>query len=361
MPLRSILCCLLLIITASVQAAGPRRGTPDIKSAGPIAFGPGGILFVGDPVGAAVFAIETGDLTREPIAAGFWVEDIEEKVNALCAEDLGFSNFNGLAISPASGKAYLSLDRGKVGSSIPVIVRFDRSGQVNRVSLQDVAFTRVALPDPGRLDPPRPKPTFQGYAVCDLVFTDGRLLVASLAPGPLSSRIMSIAYPFPDQVKPGTKIEIFHGASGEWTTELPIWTFVPCQLKGEPCLLAAYGQTSLVKIPLSALQPDALFKATTVAELGNRNNPLDSVVYSKDGQESLLVSNTRQGVMKLSLDYLAGAPPIEKRYIGPGNLLHESIRLLGGLGFMTLIDDNHALVIGHKSTGDMNLFTIPLP
>ena len=33
----------------------------DIKSAGPLAFGPNGVLLVGDTVGAAVFAIETGD------------------------------------------------------------------------------------------------------------------------------------------------------------------------------------------------------------------------------------------------------------------------------------------------------------
>ena len=36
-------------------------GTPGIKSVGPLAFGPEGILFVGDNLGAAIFAIDVGD------------------------------------------------------------------------------------------------------------------------------------------------------------------------------------------------------------------------------------------------------------------------------------------------------------
>ena len=40
---------------------GMKKGTPDIKSISALTFGPEGILFVGDPQGAALFAIATGD------------------------------------------------------------------------------------------------------------------------------------------------------------------------------------------------------------------------------------------------------------------------------------------------------------
>ena len=40
---------------------GLEVGTPAIKSVGSLAFGPEGILFVADNVGAAIFAIEVGD------------------------------------------------------------------------------------------------------------------------------------------------------------------------------------------------------------------------------------------------------------------------------------------------------------
>src|SRR5207237_8405172 len=55
-----------LALTASTAPAadyGLKQGTADLKSAGPLAFGPAGIMFVGDHVGAAVFAIDTNDAT----------------------------------------------------------------------------------------------------------------------------------------------------------------------------------------------------------------------------------------------------------------------------------------------------------
>src|SRR5438876_12416840 len=60
-----------VLLAGSVQGddltASLKQGVPDLKSAGPLAFGPEGILFVGDTQGAAIFAIDTGD--RSPSAA----------------------------------------------------------------------------------------------------------------------------------------------------------------------------------------------------------------------------------------------------------------------------------------------------
>ena len=47
--------------------ASGSAGTVDLKSAGPLAVGPNGVLFVADPQGATVFAIETGDKLRYPV------------------------------------------------------------------------------------------------------------------------------------------------------------------------------------------------------------------------------------------------------------------------------------------------------
>ncbi len=45
-------------------------------------------------------------------------------------------------------------------------------------------------------------------------------------------------------------------------------------------------------------------KGTTVAELGNRNRPLDMIAYKKDGKDFLLLTNSARGVMKVSTDDL---------------------------------------------------------
>ena len=38
-----------------------------------------------------------------------------------------------------------------------------------------------------------------------------------------------------------------------------------------------------------------------MAELGNRNRPLDMVVYNKGGKDYLLMANSARGVMKVDL------------------------------------------------------------
>src|SRR5213594_48973 len=56
-----------IMIAVSAGAGDPtaslKQGNPQIKSAGPLGFGPDGILFVGDTQGSALFAIDTGDRT----------------------------------------------------------------------------------------------------------------------------------------------------------------------------------------------------------------------------------------------------------------------------------------------------------
>ncbi len=56
----------------------------------------------------------------------------------------------------------------------------------------------------------------------------------------------------------------------------------------QPHVLAAYTCTPLVKFPLSDLKPGEKVKGTTIAELGNRNRPLDMIVYQKDGKDYVL-------------------------------------------------------------------------
>src|SRR5947209_11927278 len=63
--------------------ANLKKGTPDLKSAAALAFGPEGILFVGDTQGAAVFAIATGDQKPTASTGALKVEGIDEKIAAM--------------------------------------------------------------------------------------------------------------------------------------------------------------------------------------------------------------------------------------------------------------------------------------
>ena len=65
------LCSTAAIAAGAEPTASLKKGTPDLKSAGALAFGPDGILFVGDTRGAAIFAIDTGDHAGSPKSTRF--------------------------------------------------------------------------------------------------------------------------------------------------------------------------------------------------------------------------------------------------------------------------------------------------
>jgi len=127
-------------------------------------------------------------------------------------------------------------------------------------------------------------------------------------------------------------------------------------------MLAAYTCTPLVKVPVSELKAGAHIKGTTIAELGNRNRPLDMIVYQKDGKDYLLMTNSSRGVMKIPTEGAGDAPGITAPVQGKKGLGYETIDSLKGAEQMDQLDDHHAVVlIKSDADGSMNLRTIELP
>jgi hypothetical protein len=352
---RSLLACALaaLAMTVSARAADLQKGNPDIKSAGPLAFGPDGILFVGDSSGAALFAIDTGD--RGTSAKGtLKVDSVNRKIAEAIGTEPAQILINDMAINPASGKAYFSVSRGKGPGAAPVIVRVDSTGKVEPLSLENVAFARATLPDAPSSGRQRTE------AITDLAYIDGRVFVAGLSNEEFSSRLLAIPYPFGDPGK-GTSIEIYHGAHGQLETKSPVRTFAPYTIQGEPYLMAAYTCTPLVKLPVAALKPGTHYKGTTIAELGNRNKPLDMIVYQKDGKDYILLANSSRGVMKVKTDGIDSAKAITKPVKDKEGQTYETIAELKGVEQLDTLDKTRAVVLQKGEDGALNLETIDLP
>src|SRR5205085_3238827 len=127
-----------------------------------------------------------------------------------------------------------------------------------------------------------------------------------------ASTLRVIPYPF-KEVDKGTGIKIFHGAHGKLETNAPIRTFVAYKIGKEDHIMAAYTCTPLVKIPVADLKPGAKVNGTTIAELGNGNQPLDMIVYTKGGKEYLLIANTKHGILKVPTTDFGTADPITKQ------------------------------------------------
>ncbi len=77
----------VLAAALTAHAGDLTKGTPDLKSAGALTFGPAGLMFVGDAQGGAIFAIETGDKTADASGNAIKVEGINEKLAALLGTD----------------------------------------------------------------------------------------------------------------------------------------------------------------------------------------------------------------------------------------------------------------------------------
>jgi hypothetical protein len=364
-------------LTAARKPASPAADLPsgkvELQSAGALAFGPAGILFVGDSVGGSVVAIDTGD-TKAMKTASINVQGLDAKIAALVGVPADQIMINDVKVNPVSKNVYLSGSRGKGPDAMPLIVRVDASGTVSNVSLDNAKRAMVSLTDAPKSDTAaRQNPRM--LTITDMSFVNGNLLVAGLSNEEWSSSLRSIPYPFKDADK-GATLQIWHASHGRYETAAPVRTFVPYTIGGQQYILAAYTCTPLVKIPVSDLKPGAQVKGTTIADLGSGNQPLDMIPYKKDGHEFILVANSSRGVMKLKADDLGSYEKIDSPTVPnpPSNVAgvpYDTLAELKGVQHIARIDDSNALLLIGGFTGapyapgppsgPLNLQTIALP
>jgi hypothetical protein len=344
---------------ADSPGASLKAGNPNIKSAGPLAFGPDGILFVGDTTGAAIFAIDTGDrtpATKAPIN----IKDVDKMVAARLGTDADKILINDVVVNPISGKAYLAVSRGRGPDATPVILRVGADGKLDELALENVKFAKADVPNAPAAGPATKGQTARSQSITDLAYLDGRVFIAGLSNEEWTSRLMVLPFPFSGQAD-GAGIQIYHGAHGRLETQAPVRTFVTYAINSEPYLLAAYQYTPLVKVPVADLKAGAHVKGTTIAELGNGNRPLDMIVYQKGGKDYLLLSNSARGVMKIPTEGAGSAPGIDAPVAGTKGMGYDTIASLKGVLQLDQLDKTHALLLVQADGGTLNLETVELP
>ena len=335
-------------------------GRVGIQSAGPMAFGPDAILFVGDSAGAAIIAIDTGDRTPAKSAAKVDVKNINQKIAALLGTTPDQILVNDAVVNPISKNVYLAVSRGLGPDAVPVILRVNAAGTITELSLDNVKHSVARLEDAPAVDAKDSRGRgLRVQTITDLAYVDGKVFVAGLSNEEFTSSFRSISFPF-QGVSKSAGIEIYHGNHGRFETYSPIRTFLPFQLDGEPHILAAYTCTPLVKIPISALKPGKQVKGVTIAELGNRNRPIDMIAYNKGGQEYFLMANSSRGVMKLSLKGLERFQAITAEVDDKAGVPYETIAAFQGVLQLDKFDDNNAMLLTDDN-GSLNLRTVPLP
>ncbi len=251
---------------------GSRRGRVDLRSAGPITFGPAGILFLADSMAATVFAVDVADPGAAGGAGPFDLEDVDARVSSFLGCEPGDITIKDMAVHPLSHNVYLSVLRGHGEAARPVLVRISRAdGAIEDVPLDDVPFAATVIgdapaEDDERLDTTLPlgdegeeiqfatmrirlvRQPIRTATVTDMAYAGGALLIAGLSNEEFSSRLRRIPFPFSDGVT-GSSLEIFHVSHGKWETAAPIRAFVPYD--GGLSILASYTCTPVVHLPLT--------------------------------------------------------------------------------------------------------------
>ncbi len=334
-----------------VSAAGMKSGKVEPTSPGPVCFGPDGTLYLGDPKAACVYAITLAD-EKQP-AAKAEVRDL----SAQLAGKLGVKGDDvavvDLAVNPATNRVYLSVARGKGPDAIPVLFKLDGKGELAEVDLSNVPNAKRDLANPisgGK----------RQEAITGLKATQDTLYVAGLSNEEFASTFRTISLPFSDKASASASVGMFHGAHGRYETASPVRTFVPLDVDGKSEILAAYTCTPLVRIATGELKDGAKVKGTTVAELGNRNRPLDIVVYTKDSKRYALMANSARGVMKVELDGLAGAAPITERVKETAGLPYATVKELTGVEQLDKLGETLAVLVVRDKAG-LSLRTVELP
>ena len=180
-------------------------------------------------------------------------------------------------------------------------------------------------------------------SITDLAYNEGKVFVSGLRKAESASSVRGLVFPFADE-NSETSLEIYHGAHGRYEDYSAIRTFIPFNIEGEPHLLAGFICTPLVKFPVKGLSNDKL-RATTVAELGNRNRPLDMIVYKQDGKDYVLMANDRRGIMKISTDDISRTDGITERISGTAGQSYDTISDLEGVVQLAKLNDQYAVVI----------------
>lgn len=311
--LLSLLCFFSVLMAFANNPEHPfglSPGKADLKSAGAMAFGPEGILFVADTKGASIFAFELNDNSKDTVSTGIEVKNIDKALGAFLGISFEDVVINDMIVQPNSQNVYLSVSRGRSADAQPVLIKVNRKGELSEIKTDNILFSKAAINNaPGVDEKTSWGASKRPMAITDIHFFDGELYVAGLSSEQFSSRLRRIAFPFKNS-EANTSVEIFHTSHNRYETHAPIETLLPVILNNQPSILAGYGCAPLAKFSVAELKEKKHVKGFTLAELGGGSRPLDMVLFKRKGEDHILIANSNRSVYKLKVSDLEKSEPL---------------------------------------------------
>lgn len=349
-----------MLFSAEIASAAHPESTPDplrgniqLKSLTSITFNKDGVLFLADPLGQRIYAIDAKQSVALK-ADRIDVQNIDEKVAALLGVSAKDIKVEDMAVNPTSQEVYLAVTR-RSDSNKPVVVKVDNQGNLGWVKLDDVNYYETSLSDAPPLGSKLPSQWHNhSMAITDMAFVDGELLVAGLSGEEFSSKLRRFSYPFTTQSK-SVKLEIYHTSHDQYETNSPIEAFVPFTVNGQPTILAGYGCSPIAQFAMSDIRAsNDKLRGVTIAELGGGNRPVDMITHKKN----LYISNSDRTLMRMTPEDINNAKSLTTRapevYAATG-VHYLSIATVGVSQLDNLNDNYFVMIQRNVNDGSLNL------
>ena len=299
------------VVTSNAASAdlleNVQKGGLEIKSVSALSFAPNGILLAAEPGTASVVAIRTGDTgpfakLAKPVA------DVAGSVAAGLGTTAENISIKDLAVNPASGRIYLSVQRKPDNAVLIVVV--DAEGKISPLATADAEWVRVTLPG---------GTASKVTNITDVAFDGEKVFASGTCNEEFASRIFTLPVPIKHGATASVySAETFHVAHNRWETKAPIQSFIPYHTDEGEFVVGAFACTPVAKFRVDDLENGAQVKGVSMMELGSGNRPLDLFSYQyKSGKDWLVVHTQRFKenlfgpsafwAARVDMDYLDGA------------------------------------------------------
>ncbi|HEX5076441.1 MAG TPA: hypothetical protein VFW03_24735 [Gemmatimonadaceae bacterium] len=341
-------------------ATGMHLGAVQLQSAGVMHFSRDGTLFVADPRGAAIYAIDVGDTYRDTSRTGVQITDVDGKIAAALGTTRDQIRIVDMVAHPTSQSLYFSLTRGKGNDAIPTLVRVTKADEkVTVLPLENIRNARADIPDAPTADAKTPwGDSKRTFSVTHLALVEGELYIAGLGNEEFASTLRRMPYPFVGK-EASTTVEMYHTSHDRYETASPIESFVAIDLGGKPSLVAGYGCSPIVTLARDELAAGKHVRGKTVAELGGGNRPFDMIRYTNaKGKEYILVGNSNRTLTRLDPEQLANAKPMTssvKQAWEPAGVGYLPVAIVGVLQLDNYNADNVVMLKRDIETGSLDV------
>ena len=341
-------------------ANGMHLGAVQLQSAGVMYFSRDGTLFVADPRGAAIYAIDVADTYRDTSRTGVQITDVDGKIAAALGTTRDQIRIVDMVAHPLSQSLYFSLTRGKGNDAVPALVRVTKADEkVTVLPLENIRNARADIPDAPTPDAKTPwGDSKRTFSVTHLALVDGELYIAGLGNEEFASTLRRMPYPFVGK-EASTTVEMYHTSHDRYETASPIESFVAIDLAGKPSLVAGYGCSPIVTLTRADLAAGKHVRGKTVAELGGGNRPFDMIRYTNaKGKEYILVGNSNRTLTRLDPEQLAAAKAMTssvKQAWEPAGVGYLPVAVVGVLQLDNYNADNIVMLKRDIETGSLDV------